>query len=83
MADLFVSATLLLRAMIDDTLEGAKSSRYRHAARHLLECQSLAMVIGDYGTFETNEAFTSRLRASHARKTGFWKQVAEVSGTQL
>jgi hypothetical protein len=29
------------------------------------------MVIGDYGTFETDEAFTSRLRASHARKTGF------------
>ena len=82
MADLFVSATLLLRAMIDDTLEGAKSSRYRHAARHLLECQSLARMIGDYGAFETAEAFTSRLRASHARKTGFWKQVTEVSGVR-
>jgi hypothetical protein len=77
-----LAATLLRRAMIDDTLEGAKSSRYKHAARHLLECQSLAMMIRDYGTFETDEAFTSRLRASHARKTGFWKQVAEVSGTQ-
>jgi hypothetical protein len=40
------------------------------------------MMIRDLGTFETDEAFTSRLRASHARKTGFWKQVAEVSGTQ-
>ena len=75
-----LAATLLRRAMIDDTLEGAKSSRYKHAARHLLECQSLATMIRDYGTFETDEAFTSRLRASHARKTGFWKQVAEVSG---
>ena len=77
-----LAATLLRRAMIDDTLEGAKSSRYKHAARHLLECQSLATMIRDYGTFETDEAFTSRLRASHARKSGFWKQVAEVSGTQ-
>ena len=31
---------------------------------------------------ETDEAFNSRLRASHARKTGFWKQVAELSGTR-
>src|SRR5688572_18076924 len=31
-----LAATLLRRAMIDDTLEGAKSSRYKHAARHLL-----------------------------------------------
>jgi hypothetical protein len=72
----------LRRVMIDDTLDGAKSSRYKHATRHLLECQSLAMMIRDYGTLETDEAFTSRLRASHARKTGFWKQVAEVSGTR-
>jgi hypothetical protein len=77
-----LAATLLRRAMIDDTLEGAKSSRYKHAARHLLECQSLAMMIRDYGTFETDETFNSRLRASHARKTGFWKQVAELSGTR-
>ena len=40
------------------------------------------MMIRDYGTFETDETFNSRLRASHARKTGFWKQIAEVSGTR-
>jgi hypothetical protein len=77
-----LAATLLRRAMIDDTLDGAKSSRYKHAARHLLECQSLAAMIQDYGTFETDEAFTSRLRASHGRKSGFWNQFAEVSGTR-
>ena len=37
-----LAATLLRRAMIEDTLVGAKSKRYRHAARHLAECQSLA-----------------------------------------
>jgi hypothetical protein len=31
-----LAATLLLRAMIEDTLDGAKSTRYKHAARHLL-----------------------------------------------
>src|SRR5208283_5481957 len=31
-----LAATLLRRAMIDDTLTGAKSTRYKHAARHLM-----------------------------------------------
>ena len=39
--------------MIDDTLDGAKSTRYSHAARHLMECQSRASAIQDYGPFDT------------------------------
>src|SRR5271166_5784683 len=58
-----LAATLLRRAMIEDTLDGAKSTRYKHAARHLLECRSLAASIRDFGEFETHEAFVSRLRA--------------------
>jgi hypothetical protein len=77
-----LAATLLQRAMIEDTLNGPKSSRYKHAARHLLECQSLASSIRDYGTFETHDAFASRLRAKHSRKVGFWAQLADLSGTR-
>jgi hypothetical protein len=77
-----LAATLLRRAMIEDTLNGAKSSRYKHAARHLLECQSLASGIQDYGTFETHDAFASRQRAKHGRKVGFWGQLTELSGTR-
>jgi len=69
-----LAATLLRRAMIEDTLNGAKSSRYKHAARHLLECSSLASSIQDFGTFETHETFASRLHARHGRKAGFWAQ---------
>jgi hypothetical protein len=75
-----LAATLLRRAMIEDTLDGAKSTRYKHAARHLLECRSLAAGIRDFGEFETHEAFVSRLRARHGRKTGFWSQVSEGAG---
>ncbi|HYZ32205.1 MAG TPA: hypothetical protein VE684_07985 [Crenalkalicoccus sp.] len=75
-----LAATLLRRAMIEDTLDGAKSTRYKHAARHLLECRSLAPGIRDFGTFETHEAFVGRLRARHGRKAGFWSQVSEASG---
>lgn len=72
-----LAATLLRRAMIEDTLEGAKHTRYKHAARHLLECASLAPGIQDFGAFETHDAFVARLRARHSRKSGFWTQVAE------
>jgi len=74
-----LAATLLRRAMIEDTLDGAKSTRYKHAARHLLECLALAPSIQDYGTFETHDAFVARLRARHGRKVGFWTQANEAS----
>ncbi|HYD08239.1 MAG TPA: hypothetical protein VEC60_21070 [Reyranella sp.] len=67
-----LAATLLLRAMIDFTLTKARSSRYRHAARHFMECASLVSSIADFGTFETHEAYAARLQAKHGRKSGFW-----------
>ena len=75
-----LAATLLRRALIEDTLDGAKSKRYRHAARHLAECQSLASIISGYGQFETHEAFVARLRVKHSRKSGFWPLTAEPAG---
>jgi len=68
-----LAATLLRRAMIQDTLTGAKSNRYRHAARHLAECQASDAVIEDYGTLTSHDQFVHALRQSHARKSGFWK----------
>ncbi|MBV8505068.1 MAG: hypothetical protein JOZ11_04575 [Alphaproteobacteria bacterium] len=77
-----LAATLLRRAMIEDTLSGAKSKRYRHAARHLAECQSLAPLISDDGPFETHAAFVARLRAGHGRKIGFWTLTADTAGVR-
>ena len=71
-----LAATLVLRAMIDFTLAKARSSRYRHAARHLMECTSLASSIADYGAFETHEAYAARLKAKHGRKSGFWSLIS-------
>jgi hypothetical protein len=70
-----LAAVLLRRAMIEDTLEGTKAKRYRHAVRHLLECRTLEPSISDHGRFETHEAFLARLRARHGRKTSFWSQI--------
>lgn len=67
-----LAATLALRAMIDFTLGAARSTRYQHAARHLVECDALAARIADFGTFEPHTTYLARLRRDHARKSGFW-----------
>ena len=70
-----LAACLLRRAMIEDTLGGAKSTRYRHAARHLANCEAAAAAITDYGDAPTHAAFVEGLRQQHGRKQGFWHRV--------
>jgi hypothetical protein len=67
-----LAATLILRAMIDFSLRNARSSRYRHAARHLLDCSSLASTIRDFRQFEAHVAYEARLRREHGKKSSFW-----------
>ena len=70
-----LAATLVRRAMIEDTLNGAKSSRYRHAARHLAECGASDPQIEEYGVSLTHAGFIEALRQKHGRKYGFWSLV--------
>ncbi|TGV18009.1 DUF6880 family protein [Mesorhizobium sp. M4B.F.Ca.ET.143.01.1.1] len=74
-----LAAVLLRRAMISDTLDRAKSTRYRHAARHLAECQSLHSAIPDYVNLGDHAAFLASLQDKHRRKEGFWGRVREFS----
>ena len=74
-----LAAVLLRRAMISDTLDRAKSTRYRHAARHLAECQSLHSAIPDYANLGDHAAFLASLQDKHRRKEGFWGRVREFS----
>jgi uncharacterized protein DUF6880 len=67
-----LAATLVLRAMIDFSLRNARSSRYRHAARHLLDCSGLSAAIEDFGLFEPHDVYEARLRREHCRKISFW-----------
>ena len=70
-----LAATLVLRAMVDFSLTQGRSSRYRHAARHFMECASLASTIQDFGNFETHETYDAKLRGVHGRKSSFWSLV--------
>jgi hypothetical protein len=63
------------RAMVQDTLDGAKSKRYGHAARHLAECESSEPAIADHVGFPWHEQFVAALKQAHGRKYGFWQLV--------
>lgn len=67
-----LAATLLLRSMIDLSLDRAKHKRYGHAARHLQTCAHLAKRIGDFGEHLDHEGYVATLKARHGRKSGFW-----------
>ena len=67
-----LAAVLLRRALIEFTLQKGRATRYRHAARHVRENDSLNTQIKDYAGFETHDQFMARLLKMHPRKTGFW-----------
>lgn len=67
-----LSATLMLRAMIDFSLDRARAKRYGHAARHLQTCEYLAKRIEHFGDHFDHEAYVAGLRLRHGRKSGFW-----------
>ncbi|WP_043832800.1 DUF6880 family protein [Muricoccus aerilatus] len=74
-----LAATLLRRAMIDFTLRAARSSRYKHAARHLRDCRDTAARVEDFGAVPDHSAYERALRATHGRKVGFWQEVERLS----
>src|SRR5215469_7822476 len=70
-----LAATIVLRAMIDFSLSNRRTSRYRHAARHLLDCCNLSSAITDFGSFEPHGVYDARLRRQHGRKSSFWSSI--------
>ena len=74
-----LAATLLRRAVIEFTLSAGRSSRYKHAARHLRDCRAAAERVADSGSATDHATFERALRAAHGRKTGFWQEVGAAS----
>ena len=73
-----LAATVCLRAMINFTLNVARSKRYPHAARHLETCHRLAAAINDWGELVDHRSYMLQLRRDHDRKRGFWSEVPKT-----
>lgn len=70
-----LAATLLLRAMITDSLANGRTRRYRHAARHLRTCETLAAHVDDFAGHADHESFAQHLKRNHGRKRSFWDKL--------
>ena len=70
-----LATALLLRSMIDFTLAHSHTSRYGHAANHLLDCEALSLDITDYGNLLTHEAYSNTLQIVHSHKSSFWDKI--------
>jgi hypothetical protein len=56
-----LAASLLLRALIKDTLTLGRADRYKELQRQWLELSSLAAQIDDWGETESHDAFAARM----------------------
>ncbi|MCA0993944.1 DUF6880 family protein [Alloyangia pacifica] len=72
-----LAAVLLWRTMIDFALGRARSGRYGHAARHLMDCAAADAEILDYGSHLSHADYLEALRKAHARKSAFWERVGD------
>ncbi|MGR9241360.1 DUF6880 family protein [Rhizobium leguminosarum] len=70
-----LAATILLRSMIDFALDSGRSSRYKHAARHLADCASLAPHINDFGDTRPHDIYVAELKRRYGKRHGFWSLV--------
>jgi hypothetical protein len=75
-----LAATLLLRTLIRHALTYGVAHRYKAAAKHLLEVESLAPMISDFGEFQDHQAFMEDLRLNHGRKQGFRTELEALGG---
>lgn len=69
------AAVLLWRAMIDHVLGEGRTTRYGHAADHLMDCIAADLELTDYGRFPAHADFESYLRTRHKHKSSFWARV--------
>lgn len=71
-----LAAVLLWRAMINDALHHGRTSRYKHAAEHLNDCELVDADIVDYAPFPPHETYIDTLKTRYDRKSSFWRMTS-------
>jgi hypothetical protein len=69
------AAVVLWRAMIDYALAEGRTTRYGHAADHLMDCVAADLELTEYGRFPSHEVFEGYLRERHKHKSSFWARL--------
>ncbi len=66
-----LAASLCLRAMVEEVLDMAQTSRYPRAVRQLDSCRRLASAIDDWGRFPPHNAYVRGLLRAYGHRIGF------------
>ena len=67
-----LAATLLWRAMINFALVEGRTSRFRDAASHINDCDTVAPKVDTFDTFPSHDRYVDELRVRHESETSFW-----------
>lgn len=70
-----LAATVLIRALLNDILDRAKSQAYGYGARYLAKLAELATRTPDDPRIANHPTYVLHLKKNHGRKTGFWGRV--------
>jgi hypothetical protein len=74
-AQAWLTATLLLRAMLDNVLSRSRSQAYGVAAGYFRALSRIAERIADYRGLPTHMEYEMALRLKYARKVSFWNRL--------
>ncbi len=70
-----LAASLCLRAMVEEVLDMAQTSRYTRAVRQLDSCRRLAIAIDDWGRFPPHNVYVRELLRAYGHLMGFLKRL--------
>ncbi len=69
-----LTATIILRSLLDSIFERAKSKTYPHGIRYLKTLDKLAKKINDWRDISTHTDYFNEIRKNNSRKFSFWSK---------
>ncbi len=69
-------ASALYRKLLEATVEKALSKYYHHGAKYWRALEKLAPAVAQWDPLTPHSEYTAHFRNQHARKTAFWRTVA-------
>lgn len=68
----YLTATIILRSLLDSIFARAKSKTYSHGIRYLKTLDKIAGKINDWGDISNHSDYFNEIRKNNSRKSSFW-----------
>lgn len=74
-SEFFLASAMVYRALINSTLERAKSKYYYHGVRYLKKIESRSEKVEDWKGLRSHSQYVEDIKKAHSRKRAFWSQL--------